>query len=182
MRHGRTGVAVTTLLCAVVLAACTPDPVVQPTPSPTPTVATPTETAAERQERLDYAAAEKAYRTFRAEYGRVLRAGGAKEPTKVMKETAGGDYLATFTEVIRGFKKLNSRSVGSENIVYVRPGGYSISEVTLQVCEDDRNLETVRKDGQRVRGDLRAATLQVRRTKGAWILWSGDGEVVQSCG
>ena len=54
---------------------CTPQPGV-PTPSPSPTATTaptPPETARERQERLDFEAAEKAYRTFRAEFGRVLQ-------------------------------------------------------------------------------------------------------------
>ena len=91
MRDGRTGVGVVALVCALALgpAGCTPDAVVQPTPSPSASSATPTETDAERQERLDYAAAEKAYRTFRAEYGRVLRAGGAKEPTIQASVTCG---------------------------------------------------------------------------------------------
>ena len=91
---GRT-LGVATLLCVLATAGCSPGseaPGPAPTP-PSPVQTTPTESPQERQERLDYAAAEKAYRTFRAEYGRVLRAGGAKEPTKVMKATAGGRVL-----------------------------------------------------------------------------------------
>lgn len=183
MRHGRTGVAVTTLLCAVVLAACTPDPVVQPTPSPTPTVATPTETAAERQERLDYAAAEKAYRTFRAEYGRVLRAGGAKEPTKVMKETAGGDYLKELAEVTEAYKGLGDHQVGTEAIVFVRARGYGTRELQLEVCEDGRRTEIIDRSGKKVgKGELRTASLQVRLLDDRWRLWSGKGRRVTSCG
>lgn len=181
MRHGRTGVAVTTLLCAVVLAACTPDPVVQPTPSPTPTVATPTETAAERQERLDYAAAEKAYRTFRAEYGRVLRAGGAKEPTKVMKETAGGDYLATFTGVAAAYRANGTKDVGLEKIGYVRPNGYQSTRLVLSVCEDSRKVKTTRqKEGGEI-GEVRTAELEVRLIDSRWIVWSGSGRLAKIC-
>jgi len=181
VRHGRTGVAVTTLLCAVVLAACTPDPVVQPTPSPTPTVATPTETAAERQERLDYAAAEKAYRTFRAEYGRVLRAGGAKEPTKVMKETAGGDYLATFTEVIRNYKESGSQVKGIEKIRYVRTDGYGPRELSLEVCEDGTKTTTLLPSGESKVGEVRTANLQVKKLGAEWKIWAGTGMLVNSC-
>ncbi len=126
MRDGRTGVGVVALLCALVLAGCSADPAVTPSPAPSPS-ATPTETAAERQERLDYAAAEKAYRTFRAEYGRVLRAGGAKEPTKVMRETAGGEYLRSFTEVAAAYAGLVTSHHGrSESCTYAA-GGYSPS-------------------------------------------------------
>src|SRR3954454_8462186 len=122
-RVGR-GLVTAALLCLLTAQGCSAD-LGSPSPSPTAPTHTPTESAQQRQERLDYAAAEKAYRTFRAEYGRVLRAGGAKEPTRVMKATAGGDYLATFTEVIRGYKQLGSREVGTEKIVYVHRAGYS---------------------------------------------------------
>ncbi len=74
--------AVGALACALALVGCTPAAPAEPSPSPSPAVQTPAETTQERQQRLDYAAAEKSYRTFRAEYERVLRAGGAKEPTR----------------------------------------------------------------------------------------------------
>lgn len=171
---------VAAVLAALALAGCSPGPT-EPTPSPTPSVQTPTETPEERQERLDYAAAEKAYRTFRAEYGRVLRAGGAKEPTKVMKETAGGEYLSTFAEVVRGYKVAGSREVGSERIAYVRPGGYGEASLVLEVCEDSRQTKTVRRNGDSVRGELRTATLEVRLEREAWKVWAGTGKLVKSC-
>ncbi|WP_157720438.1 hypothetical protein [Friedmanniella luteola] len=160
---------------------CTPAPAVTPSPSPTASSATPTETAAERQERLDYAAAEKAYRTFRAEYGRVLRAGGAKEPTKVMKATAGGEYLATFTEVIRSYRDADSRTIGKESIGFVRPGGYATSKLTLDVCEDGRKVQTLIPRRKAQNGEIRTATIEVRQVGTSWKLWSGSGELADSC-
>src|SRR4051812_42967822 len=124
-RVGR-GLVTAALLCLLTAQGCAADlSSPSPSPSPTPPAQTPTESAQQRQERLDYAAAEKAYRTFRAEYGRVLRAGGGKEPTRVMKATAGGDYLATFSRVIRGYKAIGSRDVGEEEVIFVHPGGYN---------------------------------------------------------
>jgi hypothetical protein len=60
--------------CAL-LAACSPSAGVSPTPTPgVSTLAgqpTPPETEHKRKARLDFEAAEKAYRTFRAEYDRI---------------------------------------------------------------------------------------------------------------
>lgn len=182
MGDGRTGVGVAALLCALVLVGCTPDPAVTPSPGPTATSTTPTETDAERQERMDYAAAEKAYRTFRAEYGRVLRTGGAKEPTKVMKETAGGDYLKQVAEIAKAYQGLGDHRVGEERVMYVRPGGYEHKSLLLEVCEDSRGVEILDKTGKQVgAGELRTASITVRRTGDAWKLWSGRGEKVSVC-
>ena len=90
------------LVLGLLVAGCTPDPGPTPTvtpfprstsssPSPSPT---PTENAQERQQRLDFEAAEKAYLTAFAEirqarYGRAVH----RKPTKVMLANTGGFYL-----------------------------------------------------------------------------------------
>ncbi|GAA1854948.1 hypothetical protein ACFFOM_02280 [Microlunatus capsulatus] len=186
MRDGRTGVGVAALVGALALGpgltGCTPDAVVQPSPSPSASSATPTETDAERQERLDYATAEKAYRTFRAEYGRVLRAGGAKEPTKVMKQTAGGEYLKEFAEVTEAYHGLGDHQEGKERILSVAPGAYSAAELELRVCEDSRSIRIIAKNGEQVgQGEMRQSIIQVRRISDAWKLWSGSGKKVSTC-
>nr|WP_294692334.1 hypothetical protein [uncultured Friedmanniella sp.] len=178
--RGRTGVGAAALVCAVALGGCTADAGTQPTPSPTPSAATPTESAAERQERLDYAAAEKAYRTFRAEYGRVLRAGGAKEPTKLMRETAGGDYLKEFQEIVAAYEGIGARDEGRERIAYVRRTGYSRTTLVLDVCEDGREITTL-AEGRRIKGEVRSATLELRLVDGRWKVWSGTGREVSRC-
>lgn len=172
------------VLCAVLgVTACTaepPDPA--PAPAPAPSVSqSPTETPQERQERLDYAAAEKAYRTFRAEYNRVLQAGGAKEPTKVMKATAGGEYLKEFAEIVQAYHGLDGRDIGEERIEYVRPAGHQSDAVILQTCEDGRRIVT-RFGRKRVPGEIRIAELEVRRrANGIWMVWSGSGREVSTC-
>lgn len=180
--HRAKGAAV--LLGVLAVAACTPGaPERTPPPTPPPSVSqSPSETPQERQERLDYAAAEKAYRTFRAEYNRVLRAGGAKEPTKVMKATAGGAYLSELMEVVRAAEGLGDRQEGREKIVYVRPNGYSATEIDFKVCEDARRMTIVGQDGRSLgNGDLRIASLRLKKVGMVWKLWSGQGQKVKSC-
>jgi len=173
----------TVLLGVLALAGCTtPDPA-GPVSPPTPPVSqSPTETAQERQERLDYAAAEKSYRTFRAEYDKVLRTGGAKQATKVMRATAGGPYLKEFSEIVEAYDGLGLRTRGREEIAHVRRIGYAAEEVNLQVCEDSRNVEDLDHRGKsKGRGELRTASLQVRKVGGQWKVWSGNGKKVESC-
>jgi hypothetical protein len=174
---------VVALLCLLALLGCTPARG-GPVSSPPPTAAsqTPTESAQERQERLDYAAAEKAYRTFRAEYNRVLRAGGAKEPTKVMKATAGGPYLAELTEISQAYAGLGLHSDGVERIGYVRRVGYSSKEISLEVCEDSSRVRDVDRAGKvRGKGEVRTTSIEIKRTASGWKVWSGNGKKVSTC-
>jgi hypothetical protein len=82
------------------VAACTPDP--EPTTTSTPASpstasstpsATPTETEIERQQRMDWEAAEAAYRAAVAETERLARSGGTKKASSDLKAVATGDYL-----------------------------------------------------------------------------------------
>lgn len=163
---------------------CTPQPGPGPTPTPSPTATpapTPPETARERQERLDFEAAEKAYRTFRAELGRVLRAGGASKPTPVMNETASGSYLDNFVAVADAYKDTGTRDSGRERIGYVKRGGYSLTSLTLDVCEDSRGVETYRRTKYVGAGEVRTARLDVRKKDGSWKVHDGSGQKVTSC-
>ena len=80
----------------VLVAACTPEPAPTVTPTPTPASVTPTETDIERQQRLDYEAAEKAYRgaTWRSS-DRQAQQGIAKKTDALVSEAVATDeYLA----------------------------------------------------------------------------------------
>ncbi|WP_375425099.1 hypothetical protein [uncultured Friedmanniella sp.] len=182
MVDARSALGVLALVCALALTGCTPDGPAEPTPSPTPASQTPTETAQEKQERLDYAAAEKSYRIFRAEFNRVMRRGGASTPTSLMNRTAGGSYLKEFADIIEAYRGLKLHTVGSEAIVFVRPDGYSPSDIELEVCEDSRSIQEVDSSGKRTRaGEIRTASLQVKRTTTGWKVWSGQGRKVSEC-
>lgn len=183
MTVGKAGRILAALILAGLLASgCTP---AAPTPPPTPPSVsqTPTETAIERQQRLDYEAAEKSYRAFRAEYGRVLRAGGAKKATSKMKALAGGDYLKQFVEVIQAYHGFGYHDEGEEKNSQVSYGGYSKNSVILNVCEDDRAVKALDKAGKSLGpGELRRSRLEVRKIDEEWKVWSGSGDKVNSCG
>lgn len=175
------GVSPLLLLCALV-GGCTPEPI-SPPPPPSPTVSpTPSENAIDRQRRLDFEAAEKSYRTFRAEYGRVMRAGGASKPTPVMTATATGEYLDAFVELTEAYKGLNLRETGKEKIVYVRPNAHSSTSLLFDVCEDSRGVKTIDDDGRVTgEGEIRTAKLEVNKTSGRWKVSSGVGVKVATC-
>ena len=72
LRRGLVTVGAAVACCALT-AACTSEPAPDATSSPTPVSTTPTESQIERQMRLDYEAAEKAYRANIEEQDRPLR-------------------------------------------------------------------------------------------------------------
>ncbi|GAB2584849.1 hypothetical protein [Microlunatus antarcticus] len=183
MRHwfaGR-GLLVGSCLLAFVGTACTPS---GPPPTPPTTVAsaTPTENVQEREERLAYQAAEASYREFRAEVERVYSRGGAAKPTSVMKATAGGQYLASYQEVSEAYLGLKHRSKGELRIDYVHRGGFSPSELVLDVCEDGRGVVTYDRKGKKLyTDDVRKLSLTARPAAGTWKIWTGKGEKASSC-
>ncbi len=67
--------------CCALAAACTSEPAPSSTPSPSPAATTPTESQIERQIRLDYEAAEEAYRGNMAEQDQLYQAGGSGKTT-----------------------------------------------------------------------------------------------------
>ncbi len=175
-------VLVTATMVGLVTGGCTPAGGPVPTPSPAPASQSPTESDLERQQRLDYEAAEKAYRTFRAEYQRVLQAGGAKQPTAVMKATAGGPYLKELGEVVAAFRGLELKQIGQETIKNVGYVGHDPESVSLQVCEDDRQAVVVNKEGEdQGPGEIQLSNLTVRKMSGRWKVWTGSGKKVSSC-
>lgn len=182
MRAGKMSrrLAAMTLLASVT-AGCSPDPA--PTPAPPPPVSqTPTESAQEMQQRVDYEAAEKAYRTFRGEYNRVLRAGGSNKPTQVMNRTAGDGYLEDVQRVAEAYKGLHYHQAGEEKVTFVKRGGYSTSSIALDVCEDTSSVRTLNNKGNVVgRGEMRRLRLEIERRSGSWKIWSGSGKQVDSC-
>lgn len=174
------GLVVGSCLLAFLGTACTPsDP---PPPPPSTSVPTPTENAQEQEERLAYEAAETSYREFRAEFYRVLGAGGAKSATTKMKATAAGPYLKYFTELAQAYEGEHVRSSGTEYTRYVRPQGYSSDSLILDVCEDSTAVKDFNQKGKQTGvGELRTARLEVRKVSGTWKVWDGTGKKVTSC-
>jgi hypothetical protein len=127
--------------CCALAAACTPEPAPARTSSPTPAATTPSESQIERQMRLDYEAAEKAYRTSTSEQDRLYRAGGATKPSFVLKATATGSYLKITLQSLREVRKSGWHAEGSTKIVGVsRNGGWKAGRLGLTTCEDNSTL------------------------------------------
>ena len=87
----------TMVAVGALLSSCAPEP--PPTSSPTPVVSTdpsattPAESPQEREERLAYEGAEKAYRTFITEYFRVAGASYRPHVTQPMRRNAARTLL-----------------------------------------------------------------------------------------
>ena len=127
--------------CALV-AACTPEqpPAVTPTPTATPAPtpsATPTETDTERQMRLDWEAAEEAYRRSIAEVNRLAQQ-GKTSASPALKEVSSGAYLGVQLSSLRGIKSRGWRLEGEITILGVaRVGGWNATSLDLLACEDN---------------------------------------------
>jgi hypothetical protein len=141
--------------CALV-AACTPEqpPAVTPTPtpavtaSPTPS-ATPTETDIERRMRLDFEAAEEAYRASVAEQDRLSRLGVARATAK-LKRTSAGSYLEFALTGLREIEESGWRTTGDVRIVGIARGGWREGRVHLFACEDGSKVRIIDRAGRDV--------------------------------
>jgi hypothetical protein len=130
-------VSVGAVVACCALAACTPETGPASTASSAPAATTPTESQVERQIRLDYEAAEKAYRANRAEQARLYQSGGTAEATSAMKATATASYLRITVEALRRIEEAGWHATGTTEIVaVVADGGWKENEVGLTSCED----------------------------------------------
>ena len=126
----------TTMAVGALLGACTPEPPpTGPTPAstPTPSATMPTESPVEREQRLDFEAAEKAYRANVAEQDRLYRKGGASKATSALKATATGEYLRFTVEDLRAIKRARKRVIGEAQPVTVDRTAWKVDSVILTV-------------------------------------------------
>ena len=170
---------------------CTPDPGSTPPPmmSPTPSVTaspTPTrsETTQEREQRIAFEAAEKAYRVSWTEYGRLAVDGGAEDPTQKLLDTSTGKYLSATMESLRSIKKQKLQISSPGSLEWVRPKAYGEGEVILEGCEDYRsailtkpNGETLTPSGTRVYQQ----TITAQRVSDRWKLSAQVTSEVDQC-
>ena len=168
-------------LCSLAGACTQPSAPQEPTATPTPASTSPSETQLERQTRLDFEAAEKAYLAFKSEYARVAMAGGTNRATEAMRATAAGPYLKVMTDFLSQTKAAGKRQEGEVRIAYVRRGAYSPQQLNLDVCEDGTRVRNVTSDGHVSKGIVAEVTLYLRPVDGHWKLWDGDDKKVAAC-
>jgi hypothetical protein len=112
---------------------------------------TPAESQIERQMRLDYEAAEKAYRASTAEQDRLYQAGGARKASVALKATATGAYLRITLKSLREVHESGWHAEGSTKIISVGPnGGWREGRVGLTSCEDNNAIRFFDRKGEDV--------------------------------
>ena len=176
--------------CALV-AACTPDQPPAVTPTPTPSVtpsptrsATPTETDIERRMRLDWEAAEKAYRSAISEGDRLARQGGTSKATPALKTVATGDFLDLQLLNLRLLKSRGWRFEGGVTILAVRRGGgWHSTELNLLSCEDNSSWKVIDRRGRDVTPQNQpdyVQSLTVKRVDNVWKVSGVSSEKVKN--
>ena len=143
--------------CCALAVACTPE---QPasTPSPPRAFAPPTESQIERQMRLDYEAAEKAYRAAVAEHDRQAQLGIASATE--LTESATGVYLDFSLRSLRRSRDAGWRANGETKIIDVVGSGWQERTVRLIACEDSSGVRFADKRGKDVTPRIRRTYVQ----------------------
>ena len=170
--------------CCALATACTPEPTSTSTPAPTLAATTPTESQIERQMRLDYEAAEKAYRASTLEQDRMYRAGGAIKASPALKATATGSYLKITLQSLREVHKSGWHAKGKTEIVgIVRDGGWRQGRVGLTSCEDNSAVRFFDRTGEDVTPNVERRYVQkltVVRVTERWKVSTADSTRVHS--
>ena len=167
--------------CALA-AACTSEPASTSTPSPTPAATTPTESQIERQMRLDYEAAETAYKAALAEQGRQAGLGIAKL-TPALRASATGSYLDLVIRALRYANERQWRSTGSTRILGIVPNGWRKRTVRLIACEDSSGVRLIDEGGTDVTRQKTRTYVQeltVENVDGRWKVADVSTTVVKS--
>lgn len=144
--------------CCALAAACTQEPAQTGSASPTPAATTPTESHIERQMRLDYEAAEEAYRAAVAEHDRQAQLGIASSAE--LKQTATGMYLDFSLRSLRQSRDAGWRANGETKIVEVVGTGWQKRIVRLIACEDSTGVQFTNADGKDVTPRIRRTYVQ----------------------
>jgi hypothetical protein len=168
--------------CCALAAACASEPASTSTRSPTPVVTTITESQIERQMRLDYEAAETAYRNNIVEQDRLARAGGVHRTTSALKSTAEGDYLSAALASLAYIERKGWHGSGSTAILGVAQVGWQEKRVRLTSCEDGSRLRLIDKSGKDVtpKGNARfIQSLSVVQRAGRWRVSSFESRSVK---
>ena len=169
--------------CCALAAACTSESAPSNTPSPSPAATTPTESQIERQIRLDYEAAEKAYRANMAEQDRQSRLGVAMK-SEQLTVTAGGNYLLFALQVLRDIRDAGWHAEGATTIRGIAREGWLEDQVRLAACEDNSGVKFADKKGRDVTPKNVVRTyvqhLTVKRVGGNWKVWDVESRQVKN--
>jgi hypothetical protein len=183
------GACGTALVMGLLAAGCTPDPGPDPGTSPTPSVSSaapspiPTENAQERQQRLDFEAAEKAYLTAAKETDRLAVRGGAAKATPTLTENTVGNYLDFQMEGLRTLKDEDWRADRAGIVAVTARGGWSEKELNFTACEDSSQVKLLNNQDKEVQKDRPRRFVQdltATRADGRWKISDVESTVVKA--
>jgi hypothetical protein len=167
--------------CCALAGACSPDQAPASTPSPTLVTTTPAESQIERQMRLDYEAAEEAYRAAVAEHDRQAQLGIASSAE--LRRTATDVYLDFTLRSLRRSRDAGWRATGETRIVDVVGSGWQQRTVRLIACEDSSGVLFTDKRGEEVTPRIRRTYVQdltARKIGNDWKVADISSTVVNS--
>jgi hypothetical protein len=167
--------------CCALAAACSPDRAPAITQTPTLVETTPAESQIERQMRLDYEAAEEAYRTAVAEHDRQAQLGIASSAE--LKRTATDVYLDFSLRSLRRSRDAGWRAKGETRIVDVVGSGWQQRTVRFIACEDSSGVQFTDKHGKEVTPRIRRTYVQdltARKIGKGWKVADISSTVVKS--
>jgi hypothetical protein len=167
--------------CCALTSACSPDQAPASTPSPTLVTTTPAESQIERQMRLDYEAAEEAYRAAVAEHDRQAQLGIASSAE--LKRTTTDVYLDFSLRSLRRSREAGWRANGETKIVDVVGSGWQQRTVRLIACEDSSGVQFTDKRGKEVTPRIRRTYVQdliARKIGKNWKVADISSTVVRS--
>jgi hypothetical protein len=122
--------------------------------------------------RLDWEAAEKAYRSATVEADRLARKGGVPKASPELKAVSTGDYLALVVDNLRLLQSKKWRFEGSVTILGVRRnGGWSDTQLDLLSCEDNSTWRLRDERGRDVTPKDQEDYIQsltVKKQNGSW--------------
>ena len=146
------GAAAALTLCAALTGCEYIASTIPEVPAPSPTAASkPGETAMQRQMRLDYAAAEKAYRVSSVEGGRLIGR-GADKPSAAFEAVATGQFADLIMTLARQQRDSGYTVKGDTVIRGVVEDGYQDKKIQLLACEDVTEVRLL-KEGKRVKSN-----------------------------
>ncbi len=142
-----------------------------PSSSTSPTAAH--HSASRTDEQTEAAAAiETAYRRSFDELNRLEIAGGAKQPTPILRETISGNHLRNYMKVLRADKKAGLKQRGHGKLVGISVGAGTETRRPVTACEDYSKVRWLKKDGSElpVGGPIRylQRAIALKRAGGQW--------------
>jgi len=156
---------------------CTP---VVGDPSPKP--CTQAEYDKLRQQKMDYADAEKVYRAFFDENVKLEKAGGL--PTPDVKLLLAGPMVDQYPKDLQPGHDLGITWIGDIKLGYVRPSDaelYPNSEIALSTCTDASGAIAHSLGKERGPGEILKITVFLKKVDGQFKIWWRSGQVAESC-